>query len=308
MNLLKEYIKFSILEESIELNKDPEFLEYYKKRIFEPKKNFRIDIEKLTNSQVKEFSLVPSVQKSRGTVATIFFTEHSENYWYKNKPNSILLFKELSDPETVYAFIELNKLGFGNFDVYVYPENPDDMDEGFEWIGKCSNLLNRKKTKNIKHKQFGSDEIEEFKYDVIEDLKDRKWFHATLAKNIKSIKEHGLIPKPNQGGWAQLNWNIQKAVYLTSSEDYAYNIASTLTENYEEDAIILLVNSQNLDENLIVIDEDILITDYGIDYSRFNSDYPSFIASMSSRLKSIGYTSTINPSDIKIHMFVDYDS
>jgi hypothetical protein len=128
---------------------------------------------------------------------------------------------------------------------------------------------------------------------------DITWYHATRSSNVRSIRQHGLIPSGlrEQGkGWTQLNFQLQAGVYLTDSMSYAQAIAETLAQRYDETGIVLEVDGKALtDTSKLLPDEDAFRSHYDgmIDYTAADSRYPAFYSSWASRVSSVVYAGRI---------------
>lgn len=94
----------------------------------------------------------------------------------------------------------------------------------------------------------GEDLYDEFKFEVLKNLSDIDWYHATTLSNYEKIKQEGLRPSKDfpkgevqQRGWTTFNFDLQNAVYLTHDFDRAVGIAEALVQKYGEDAVVLKV-------------------------------------------------------------------
>jgi hypothetical protein len=171
-------------------------------------------------------------------------------------------------------------------------------------------FLNGKLSKSGTYPRYkkGEDLYDEFKFEVLKDLKDIDWYHATKVSNYKKIKTQGLRPSKDfppeeqqKRGWTMFNFDLQNAVYLTHDIDRARDIANTLTERYSEDAIILKISGEALnDPTKIVVDEDILRDEYTDEiYPREAQGIPEYIISITSeKIAGLGYKSKILPNFI----------
>lgn len=206
-------------------------------------------------------------------------------------------------------------------------------DENGEWYyedhGVASQMLAKTKTIKKKSANYLEDAYEAFKYEVFKDLKDYDWYHATRKSNWPSIKQKGLLPSKTfeQGsGWTQFNFNLQNAVYLTRIPGFAFRIAQTLANRFDEDAIVIKVDGNALkDYTKISVDEDALRNTYDGSVDLFVSTYeihhkdprhlhrlPEFQESVSDpHLSSLGYRSIIEPKYLSIvetaHSEVEHD-
>lgn len=128
---------------------------------------------------------------------------------------------------------------------------------------------------------------------------DITWYHATRASNLRSIRQHGLLPSGlrEQGkGWTQLNFQLQEGVYLTDSTSYAQAIAETLSDRFDETGVVLEVDGKALtDTTKLLPDEDAFRGHYDgmIDYTAADSRYPAFYSSWASRVSSVVFAGQI---------------
>jgi len=164
----------------------------------------------------------------------------------------------------------------------------------------------------------GSDDdpvFEEYKYLAIDTIQHKTFYHATKLSNLDSILEHGLVPsvdthalldKTQGEGWTQFNINLQNAVYLTSSIEYANDIALELALRHNESAVILSIpGSAIADPKKLVIDEDVLRDEYSgsIQYG-YDVRMPAYMASLLNAIESVGYTDIIEPGKMDIYDIV----
>jgi hypothetical protein len=153
--------------------------------------------------------------------------------------------------------------------------------------------------------------FEDYSYEVARGLGSMWFYHATRVSNWASIKKNGLLPSGTSSteGWSVLNLEMQNAVYLTTSLEYAIKIGWTLADRFEEDAVILRVPGSFLEPNKLVIDEDILRSNYDqmLDWSKFDERFPQHISSLVSKLESLGYSGTIPPSKVKLHQTLEWE-
>lgn len=152
------------------------------------------------------------------------------------------------------------------------------------------------------------DEAVDFSYLALESPQEMVWYHATLAKNEDSILRRGLLPPGDErraSGWSP-DWNmgLQNAVYLTSDETRARQIAETLATRNEEPAIVLSVNGSGLeDTRLLAFDEDAIRNDYdgAVDWESYDQDFPQWVTSFEhSQVRSIAYMGRIPPEEISV--------
>lgn len=154
--------------------------------------------------------------------------------------------------------------------------------------------------------------FKEFMVDILEDLDDRTWYHATRKLNLESIKKQGLLPSHTfeQGqGWTQANLNLQNAVYLTADIEYAYAIAETLAIRNKEDGVVLAVSGKALeDKSKIVLDEDALVSQDGMRWGDIDYTLPDYYTSVLNKIRSIGYSDVISPKYISVEEVVEFES
>ena len=232
----------------------------------------------------------------------------------KNK--TFVLRNSIRDPrivETISSTIQLLPQ-FADFNVSYQGEWI--RGDQFEWevIGKAKDLVKSKKLVQGKALEYDreNERYKEFKYEVFEDITEIPWFHATLKKNIPSIMSQGLLPsgeQPQGSGWTQLNMHLQKAVYLTASPDYVQEIAETLADRFEEDAVVVKIDGSALsDRTRLVVDEDILRDEFGMNYSNLIEELPDFMASVLSRIESLGYKGVIAPKFLEVVYETKYEA
>lgn len=150
-------------------------------------------------------------------------------------------------------------------------------------------------------------EVERKKHDfeALTDPREITWYHATLAKNLPSIRKRGLLPASTVDveGWSP-SWNIEKqdAVYLTSSLLYAANIAETLAKSAGEDAVVLSVDGKGLELGSLIADEDALRDDYdgSVQYGDIDTDFPDFVTSWYSNVQSIASVAPVKAKYIGV--------
>lgn len=193
----------------------------------------------------------------------------------------------------------------------VYNEKNFGYDE--EIYGKVSDLLSGKKSVVGRFPRYskGQDLYDQFKFEVLQDITEVSWYHATRASNWDSIKSGGLLPSKTVSveGWTEFNLDLQKAVYLTLKFRYAKQIAETLAERFGEPAIVLKINGQALaDKSKIVVDEDVLRDEYtgNVTANQESIGMPEYILSLiKNNLSSIGYRGKIESGFVEIAATVD---
>lgn len=216
----------------------------------------------------------------------------------------------LVDPRISAALLSSSKVlpEMNEYSVFLAMDGPGD--ENDKNLGTLRDLISSARSLKVKSKEWthqkGSEPTyEEFKYEVLEDISDLKWYHATSLNNFKSIMSKGLLPSGtfNQGtGWTQLNLNLQKAVYLTADKDYALDIAEALVDQHEQPAIVLEVDGSALgDHSKLVVDEDSIINAYdgGVSGGLLLTDMPDFMTSVVNKIRSLGYEGQIPSSKLK---------
>lgn len=163
----------------------------------------------------------------------------------------------------------------------------------------------------------GEELYDEFKFEVLKDLRDIDWYHATTVSNYERIMREGLRPSKDfpgeeqqKRGWTTLNFDLQNAVYLTHDIDRAIGIAETLVEKHGEDAVILKVMGAALsDPAKIVVDEDVLRDEYTDEiYPREAQGIPEYIISITSeKIAGLGYKSRISKEFIDVAETIKFE-
>jgi hypothetical protein len=147
---------------------------------------------------------------------------------------------------------------------------------------------------------YGEDEPRAYQYLTYQDPEEVRWYHATLARHLPSIMQHGLLPSRvgEGGGWSP-GWNLglQNAVYLCEDIARTYQIAETLVENTNEDAVIIEVEGAGLRGQSLTLDEDAIISpdDGGVNPSMIDTDFPDFATSRDQAVRSLGVRGRIDP-------------
>jgi hypothetical protein len=220
---------------------------------------------------------------------------------------------------TIKAYPEFN-----NFNIVKFIYNEDEDKYEILNFGIIKNLLSSSKKIASKSPAYGGDRFEEFELEVFKEISEDNWYHATTKKNLDSImKDKVLRPSGDkQGeGWTQLNFNLQKAVYLTKNKKYAYQIANTLSDRFEQDACVIEINGSVLKKDNysnIVVDEDSLRDDYDGSIHYFVTDedfmdpilskrFPQFISSVTDKIESIGFKGNISTNEIVDVDIVSYE-
>lgn len=206
---------------------------------------------------------------------------------------------------------------FSDWDIVVWGEFDEDVWKSKKIIkGKAGDYRDNAKEIVSNFREWSKDEnisYKEFKYMVFEDLDDITWFHATRLSNLQSIMKKGLLTSKSfeqGGGWTQLNLNLQDAVYLTSNEDYAYQIAETLLGRFDEPAIVIKVSGKALkDKDKLVVDEDVMTSEFDgmMAPGMLEPGLPDALSSVIHRIESIGYSGNIPPNLIKPEGVIYWD-
>lgn len=241
------------------------------------------------------------------------------------KDSRFVITTNLADPRLVTIISSTISIlpETSNFIISKLEFDNDSLTYHYRDFGKASILLKQAKTIKGKSSAYLEDSYEIFKFAVFKDLKEFDWYHATRKSKWQSIKQKGLVPSglQDQGdGWTQFNLNLQAAVYLTKNIDFAYRIADTLAQRFEEDAIIIKVDGKALKNyTKIVADEDALRNDYDDTVTGYYSAemfkdpsffqrIPEFHQSVSDpKLASLGYKEIIPSSYITIYDTVKHE-
>lgn len=225
------------------------------------------------------------------------------------KEKKIEILGHLSDPRVSAILISSARLIPEMLDFEVIRTFKETDGYGEESLGTLRNIVSRAKSLSIRSKEWKKDRQEppsyqDFEYQVLEDLQDLPWYHATTWKALSSIRQKGLLPSgtSEQGsGWTQLNLDLQKAVYLTADKDYAQDIAETLALRTGEPGVVLRVDGSALsDHSRLVVDEDSIRNEYdgGVSGGMMNTDLPDFMTSVVDGIRSLGYEGKIPASKI----------
>lgn len=181
-------------------------------------------------------------------------------------------------------------------------------------------FLSGKQEKSGRYPRYkkGEELYDEFKFEVLKDLSEFAWYHATRKSSYEKIKTEGFLrPSKDFGaeqqqrhGWTQFNFDLQNAVYLTHDMERAKDIANVLVDRYEEDAVILKVSGKVLsDISKIVVDEDILRDEYSDDViPREAQGIPEYIISTTSeKIAGLGYKARIPSEFIKVAETIKFE-
>jgi hypothetical protein len=220
------------------------------------------------------------------------------------KNNEIILTEKsknpLMDPRITLQLKSILKVfpEFGNFVVKQEYNN--------ENLGLLKNILTNIKSFSGRYKEYSRKEelYKDYKFEILKDVTEIDWYHATKRSNLASIKKVGIIPSkqfqhPQEYGWTTLNLDLQNAVYLTYNQEYASQIAETIAAKYEEPAIVLKISGHALkDTTKLVVDEDVLRNNYdgSVSPNQAIPGMPEYFSSILHNLKSIGYTGVISPN------------
>jgi len=197
---------------------------------------------------------------------------------------------------------------------------PEFMEYELSDGGLVSDLLSGKKeiTGRFPRYKKGEDGLfDELKFEVFKDIKEISWYHATRESNLESIKRQGLIQskafkdlEQQRRGWTQFNFDLQNAIYLTHDIERARDIAKTLSDRYEESAVILKIDGKALvDDSKIVVDEDVLRDEYtgNVIPHEESIHVPEYIMSIIDKgIASIGYKGKINPEYLEVVETIEY--
>lgn len=231
----------------------------------------------------------------------------------------ITIFTSLQDPRVAYALSTSAKYipELNEYNVRLYEYRASARSETgyvYKELGLLQNLLTQKKQITGSSPEFShsqdDEEYKEFKYEVLRDVSDEIWYHATKLSNLDSILSSGLKTSKNfnQGtGWTELNFSLQNAVYLTSDPDYAEDIAETLAARFGAPAVVLKINGSALkDYTKIVVDEDSLRNEYdgGVTAGYLKQGMADYLTSVVDTIKSLGYKDTISPQFISIESVI----
>ncbi len=149
----------------------------------------------------------------------------------------------------------------------------------------------------------GEELFDEFRFEVLRDLHEIEWYHATKVSNYEKIKHEGLKPSKafssldqQQHGWTMFNFDLQNAVYLTHDIERARDIADVLADRFLEDVVVLRVSGEALrDVSRLVVDEDALRDAYTDEVvPRESEGIPEYVVSVTSqKIAGLGYKGTV---------------
>jgi tRNA nucleotidyltransferase/poly(A) polymerase len=193
-------------------------------------------------------------------------------------------------------------------------ESDSHSENYYKVVGSLKDVVSKKKTISGKAPDFTErGGFKEFKHDVLEDISDIDWYHATRLSHLDSILQKGLLPSnpSKQGtGWTSYNFNLQKVVYLTSDVEYANDIAATLLERFGKPAIVIKIAGSALkDYTKLVVDEDSLRDEYNdnVNAGMLKAGIPDYMTSAVDKIQSIGYSDIIPASNLEIIQVYDYE-
>jgi hypothetical protein len=171
--------------------------------------------------------------------------------------------------------------------------------------------------------RFEEPPLAKFSYRAIEHVGDMIFYHATRKSHCRPIKRVGLLPAKRARaevlsgrslvGWTQLNFDLQDAVYLMGSQDYADAVATTLVGLWDEPAVILSVRGRDLDLRNLTVDEDALRDRYHGDVSDYGCLHglPAYFTSLLwGEHLSVAYLGVIPPNKLRFETEVhagDFD-
>lgn len=234
------------------------------------------------------------------------------------KSKTINIIGSLQDPRISYALATSNALisGLGDYTVRTVNRsvNNSKSENYYKTIGSLNNLIGKMKTISGKAPDYAEPgKYKEFKHNALEDISDVNWYHATRLSNLDSILKKGLLPSKTteQGeGWTEFNFNLQNAVYLTSDEGYANNIAETLLEKFGKPTVVIKVSGEALkDYTKLVVDEDSLRDEYEgrIRLGMLQNGMPDYMTSVADSIQSLGYRDIIPASHLETIRVFDYE-
>jgi hypothetical protein len=203
-----------------------------------------------------------------------------------------------------------------DYDVLLKNYFSNDENLAYTNVGKLKDLLQNTKKISGKSPAYSKEEeqFKQFEYEVFKDISEHSWYHATRESNLSSINEKGLLPSKEfkQGsGWTEFNFNLQNAVYLTANKDYAENIAITLSERYEESAVVLKIDGAALkDYSKLIVDEDSLRNEYTdkVEAGAVKQGMADYLTSVVDTIQSIGYKGRIAPEYISVENTIAFNS
>jgi hypothetical protein len=232
----------------------------------------------------------------------------------------------LHDPEIVSLLKMINEFipEFGDYNVSKFLVNSSNGYSKLMSLGVSINdLLKGVKVKSGEYGRYkrGDDtKFGQYKFEVLKDIQDLEWYHATKRSNLDGIKKRGLVPSKEfdkeelqKHGWTDVNFDLQNVVYLTNSYDRVLSIGKELTKKFGEDALILKISGAALNnEAKLVVDEDWL-RDYYTGAIVWSDDsvageYPEYVGSLTdSVISGIGYKGVIPFSFIETVEVIQYE-
>jgi hypothetical protein len=303
-------------------------------------KEARIDLLRYLKKGITQFAYVPNgltaeaanetdEPNNKGMLEPRKEVEYSGDLVFINTKNKQIIFgrkarEPLLDPRIALQLSSIASTFPEFLDYAVYSQSNEHPEPGKQvdsnlipLNSSLRELLANKKDISGKYKQYDRKEekYEEYKVEVLKDITEIDWYHATRKSNWNAIKRFGLVPSKEfvskqAHGWTVLNFDLQNAVYLTSDLDYAIGIAETLAGRFNEAAIVLKVKGSALkDRTKIVVDEDSLRNDYDGEVSISNMPgMPEYLTSVLDSIKSIAYAGTITPNFISLEQKIDSKS
>lgn len=231
---------------------------------------------------------------------------------------TINIIGSLQDPRILYILTTSNTYIPELCDYIVRTVNRSESDSQsknyYKIIGSLKDVISKKKTISGKAPDFTErGGYKEFKHEVLEDISDIDWYHATRLSHLDSILQKGLLPSnpSKQGsGWTEFNFNLQKVIYLTSDKEYAEGIAETLLERFGKPAIVIKIAGNALkDYTKLVVDEDSLRDEYdgNVSAGMLKAGMPDYMTSITDKIQSIGYSDIIPASQLEIIQVYDYE-
>lgn len=249
-------------------------------------------------------------------------TNSESAFWIDNEKKVIHLPKNipLANPVTI-GKLELVKKA-GGFDSYLV-QGPNVNEPLNQLIGRIRNVSGTFPTYANQRKDHKSVQ-KRFVMRVIEEIWEKDWFHATLEEYLDGIMEKGLEPSLRIGdlqkdypdgiplsnipvrGYASLNFDIQKAVYLYNNYDSALDLAEGLTEKFHKNAAVLKIKGKALkDYTKLLPDEDEFRDPYS-GLGQASGGIPHFLQSGAGRIKALAYADVIPSEFVKIMKIVEY--
>ncbi len=277
-------------------------------------KNLYFDPNPFTKEALEEYEST----KSKGSWGYAAPNREHNILKANKKEKKISILTSLSDPRVTYALKTSAEHipELMDYDVIITNYFSKNENSAYTNVGKLQDLLQNIKKISGKSPTYSKQEeqFKQFEYEVFKDISEHTWYHATRESNLSSINEKGLLPSKEvtQGsGWTEFNFNLQNAVYLTANKDYAENIATTLSERYEESAIVLKINGEALkDYSKLIVDEDSLRNEYTdkVEAGAIKQGMADYLTSVTDTIQSIGYKDRIAPEYISVEKTIVFNS